>query len=128
MASNSETGHAKNVANFENLIISISAFGTAYNPNKNSIKLPELQSLLAQSKVALNAVNIAHAAFSNAIAARETAFEPFSKLVTRINNALKASETTEHVDDSANTIVRKLQGRRASAKISDEEKQALEAD
>lgn len=128
MASNSETGHAKNVANFENLITSITAFGPAYNPNKNSIKLPELQSVLDQSKVALNAVNIAHAAFSNAVAARETAFEPFSKLTTRINNALKASDTTVNVNDNVKTIVRKLQGRRASAKISDEEKQALEAD
>lgn len=127
MASNSETGHAKNVANFENLITSITAFGTAYNPNKNSIKLPKLQSVFAQAKDQLNAVNIAHAAYSNAVAARESAFEPFGKLTTRINNALKASDTTKQIEDSAKTIVRKLQGRRASAKISDEEKQALEA-
>ena len=128
MASISETGHANNVANLESLIISATAFGTSYNPSKDSIKLPALQTLLSASKDSLNAVNIAQSAYSNAVSARESAFEPFSKLITRVNNALKASDTTVQVDESAQTIVRKLQGRRASAKITDEEKKALEAE
>jgi hypothetical protein len=128
MASISETGHAKNVANFESLITSITAFGTNYNPSKDSLKLPALQTKLTASKESLNAVNIAQSAYSNAIAAREFAFEPFSKLITRVNNALKASDTTVQVDESAQTIVRKLQGKRASAKLTDEEKKALEAE
>jgi hypothetical protein len=128
MASTSETGHANNVANFESLITSATAFGTSYNPSKDSIKLPALQTLLTTSKNSLNALNIAQSAYSNAVAAREAAFEPFSKLVTRVNNALKASDTTVQVDESAQTIVRKLQGKRASAKLTDEEKKALEAE
>jgi len=128
MASTSETGHAKNVTNHESLITSITAYGTSYNPSKDSIKLPALQALLTASKESLNAVNIAQSAYSNAVAARESAFEPFSKLITRVNNALKASDTTVQVDESAQTIVRKLQGKRASAKLTDEEKKALEAE
>lgn len=128
MASTSETGHAKNVTNLESLITSIIAFGTSYNPSKNSIKLNALQALLTASKQSLNAVNIAQSAYSNAVAARESAFKPFSKLITRVNNALKASDTTVQVDESAQSIVRKLQGKRASAKLTDEEKKALEAD
>ena len=128
MASISETGHANNVANLESLITSATAFGTSYNPSKDSIKLPTLKSLLSTSKESLNAVNIAQSAYSNAVAAREAAFEPFSKLITRVNNALKASDTTVQVDESAQTIVRKLQGKRASAKLTDEEKKALEAE
>ena len=128
MASISETGHANNVANLESLITSATAFGTSYNPSKESIKLPALKSLLSTSKESLNAVNIAQSAYSNAVAAREAAFEPFSKLITRVNNALKASDTTVQVDESAQTIVRKLQGKRASAKLTDEEKKALEAE
>jgi hypothetical protein len=46
MASISETGHAKNVTNLESLITSITAFGTSYNPSKDSIKLTALQALL----------------------------------------------------------------------------------
>ena len=53
---------------------------------------------------------------------------PLSKLVTRVNNALKATDTTTQVDDSAKTIVRKIQGTRASAKLTEEQKQALAAE
>jgi len=128
MASTTETGHAKNVANFETLFSSVTAFGATYNPSKDTIKSPALQSLIQVSKASLNAVNIAQSAYSNAVAARESAFKPLSPLITRVNNALKATDTTTQVDESAKTIVRKLQGARASAKIKDEEKKALEAE
>ena len=128
MANTSETGHAKNVTNLESLITSIIALGTTYNPSRDSIKLAALQTLLDQSKESLNAVNIAQAAYSNAVAARKVAFEPFSKLITRVMNSLKASGASTQVVQSARTIVRKLQGRRASAKITEEEKKALEAE
>ena len=128
MSSVSETGHANNVANFESLITSATAFGASYNPSKESIKLLALQTLLTDSKEALNAVNMAQSAYSNAVAAREAAFEPFGKLITRANNSLKASGTTDQVDESAQTIVRKLLGRRASAKLNAEEIKTLEAE
>lgn len=119
---------SKNVAAFETLISYITAFGADYNPSKNSLTIPELQRILSEAKASLNTVNLAFSAHSNAQAARESAFEPLSKLVTRANNALKATDTTTQVDDSAKTIVRKLQGARASAKLTDEEKKALEAE
>lgn len=128
MTNTSETGHAKNVTNLESLITSIIALETSYNPSRDSIKLPALQALLTASKESLNAVNIAQATYSNAVAARKVAFEPFGKLITRVMNSLKASGTSTQVVRSARTIVRKLQGRRASAKITEEEKKALEAE
>ena len=128
MANTSETGHAKNVTNLESLITSIIALETSYNPSRDSIKLPALQALLTASTESLNAVNIAQATYSNAVAARKVAFEPFGKLITRVMNSLKASGTSTQVVQSARTIVRKLQGRRASAKITEEEKKALEAE
>ena len=128
MTNTSETGHAKNVTNLESLITSIIALETSYNPSRDSIKLTSLQTLLTASTESLNAVNIAQAAYSNAVAARKVAFEPFSKLITRVMNSLKASGASTLVVQSARTIVRKLQGRRASAKITEEEKKALEAE
>lgn len=47
-----------------------------------------------------------------------------NKLITRVNNALKATDTTEQVDESAKTLVRKIQGTRATAKKTDEDKAA----
>jgi glutamyl/glutaminyl-tRNA synthetase len=128
MANTSETGHAKNVTNLESLITSIIALGTTYNPSRDSIKLTALQTQFDASKESLNTVNIAQAAYSNAVAARKVAFQPFSQLITRVYNSLKATDTTIQVDQNARTIVRKLQGRRASAKITEEEKKALEAE
>ena len=127
MASTTETGHAKNVANFDDLISFATGYGTAFNPSKPSIKLTALQTLATSAKSAINAVNAALPAYSNAVAARESAFEPLSKLITRVNNALKATDTTEQVDESAKTLVRKIQGTRATAKKTDEEKVAEKA-
>ena len=39
MASTSETGHAKNVANFQNLIAFVKAYGETYNPSKEALKI-----------------------------------------------------------------------------------------
>lgn len=126
MSTNSETGHAINVANLETLITSVTAFGASYNPAKTSLKIPALNGLLTTAREALNAVNVAQSAYSNAVDAREVAFEPFGKLITRVNNALKASDTTPQVDESAQTIFRKLQGKRAGVKLSDQEKDTEE--
>lgn len=126
MSTNSETGHAINVANLETLITSVTAFGASYDPSKTSLKIPALNGLLTAARGALNAVNIAQSAYSNAVDAREVAFDPFGKLITRVNNALKASDTTPQVDESAQTIFRKLQGKRAGVKLSDQEKDTEE--
>jgi hypothetical protein len=127
MASISETGHAKNVANYEKLIADITSLGAAYNPSKANLKLAALNIQLTTAKAAITAVNSAEPAYKNAVSARDVAFAPFSKLITRVNNALKASDTTVQVDDSAMTLVRKLQGRRATPKKTDEQKQAAVA-
>ena len=128
MTSQSETGHAKNVANFETLITNVTGFGTAYNPSKDIIKLPALNALLATAKGAIGAVNSADPAYKNAVSARDAAFKPLSKLITRVNNSLKASDSSSQVDESAMTLVRKLQGRRSTPKMTEEEKQAAQAE
>jgi len=128
MASISETGHANNVANLESLITSITALSKSNNPSNVIIKLPALQTLLTNSNNSLITVNTAQSSYSIAVDAREVAFEPLGKLITRVNSALKASDSTVQIDESAQTIIRKLRGKRASAKLTDEEKQALEAE
>jgi hypothetical protein len=125
MASISETGHSKNVANFSELISFASGYGEAYNPSRASIILSALLTLLSLAKNAVDAVNAALPAYSNAVAAREAAFAPLSKLVTRVLNALKATDTTDQVNENARTFARKIQGKRATAKRTEEEQNAL---
>ncbi|MBI4929199.1 MAG: hypothetical protein HY841_00430, partial [Bacteroidetes bacterium] len=50
MASTTETGHAKNVANFEDLISFCTGYGTSYNPSKAGIKLPALNTQFTGAK------------------------------------------------------------------------------
>lgn len=45
MASTSETGHAKNVANFQDLIEFVTGYGATYNPSKQSLKPSNLVAL-----------------------------------------------------------------------------------
>ena len=42
-----ETGHAKNVANFQHLISFLRGYGAPYNPTKTLLKLPNLITLQA---------------------------------------------------------------------------------
>ncbi|MBN2821080.1 MAG: hypothetical protein JXP36_19060 [Bacteroidales bacterium] len=128
MASTSETGHAKNVANFDELLAFVKGYGANYNPSKASLKLAALQTMSNNAKNAINAVNSALPAYSNAVAAREAGFVPLRKLTTRIINSLKASNSTVQVDESARTLVRKIQGTRATAKKTDEEKAVAKAE
>lgn len=117
MTSTSETGHAKNVANFENIISFCTGYGTAYNPSKNALKLPALNTLLGNAKTSLTGVNTALPPYNNAIGAREIVFAPLSKLVTRIVNALDASDAPPQIVDNAKTISRKIQGKRSGDKL-----------
>ncbi|MBW8333624.1 MAG: hypothetical protein K0M40_16470 [Prolixibacteraceae bacterium] len=55
---------------------------------------------------------------------RGMVFKPFRKLVTRIGSAVKASGVSKQTKEQVAAIIRKLQGRRATPKMTDEEKQA----
>ena len=127
MTSTSETGHAKNVANFETIIADVTSYGTIYNPSKASLKVAALNTLLTSAKNAVNAVSAAEPAYKLATDARDVSFKPLSPLVTKVINALKATDTTVQVDETARTLVRKLQGRRATPKQTEEAKKAAEA-
>ncbi len=127
MTAVNETGHAKNVANFEKLVSNVTAMGSMYNPAKDSLSLSALNALLASAKGILPQVHAAEAAYKHAISEREVAFKSLSKHITRVNNALKASSSSTRMDESVMTFIRKIQGRRASPKMNDEQKKIAEA-
>ena len=113
MASTSETGHAKNVANFEKLISVCTGYGADYNPSRTELQLPALNTLHTQAQNSLAAVNTANTTFINATNARQTAFEPLKKLATRIVNALDAAGASDKLVQDAKTINKKIQGIRS---------------
>lgn len=108
MTTTSETGHAKNVANFYELILYSTAYGTSYNPSKAFTKLTVLQTLSLNANNAFGTVNEFSSTYGNAIAARETAFLPLSKLATRLINVLKTIDAISQTIDNAEAIDRKI--------------------
>lgn len=118
MASTSETGHAKNVANFEIVISSCNGYGAVYNPTKNCLKIPQLQSTLTSAKNSLQLVKTTWITFENARNARELAISNgvIKKYSTRILNALESTDASKLTVDDAKAINRKIQGKRAGSK------------
>ncbi|WP_372648007.1 hypothetical protein [Draconibacterium sp.] len=116
MSSKSETGHAVNVANFNQLIIFVTGYGEAYNPSNEAIALRALQTVATDATATLDAIYSAQGPYNNAVAAREVVFDPLSKLVTRVMNMLKVSGVSKEVYDSVNTVARKIKGQRATPK------------
>ena len=115
MASNSETGHSKNVATFEDLVSFCTAYGAVYNPSKPALKLAALNTQLAAASTALQAVKVAKTAYDNATNAREIAFKPLKSLATKIVNSIAATEATPQTVDDVKSVNNKIQGKRAKA-------------
>ncbi len=115
MASVSETGHAKNVANLQDLISFVTGYGATYNPTKNALKLPQLTALATTSQTSLADVVTKNTAFNNKVNERVVAFSNLKSLSTRLINALQTTDaTTEKIAD-AKGFNKKLQGIRAKA-------------
>jgi hypothetical protein len=114
MASTSEVGHAKNVANFQDLIAFVDGYGATYNPSKNSLKLPQLNTLYTDSANSLQNVVGKNTEYNNAVNNRVEAFEDLRSLSTRLVNALETTDANKEKIDDAKGFNRKLQGKRAS--------------
>ena len=115
MTSTSETGHAKNVANFQDLIAFVIGYGTTYNPSKNSLKIPQLNTIATSSQTSLADVITKNTAYNNKVNERIAAFSGLKSLSTRLINALEATDaTTEKIKD-AKGFNRKMQGKKASS-------------
>lgn len=113
MAKNSETGHAKNVANFETLIANCRGYSENYNPSNNDLSLDALSTLHRESKTEVNQVKVVKAPFDEVEGRRMLAFKPYKSLGTKIIGALSGSGAPISVIQDAETINRRMQGRRA---------------
>lgn len=118
MSSTSEVGHAKNVANFADLIAYCTAYGTTYNPSKAALQLASLNTLFTTAQTELYSVTTAKNAFDTVTGDRQLTFEPLKSLATKVFNYLSVTDATDQTLADAKTINNKLQGRR-SGKVSE---------
>ena len=113
MASTSEVGHAKNIANLNLLNTNIIALGRTYNPSNPKLKLAELQALYNTAVAQQETVNNLVTPYAVAVNNREAVFKPLSTELTKLRKAYKATEgvTPAQLEDLM-TIIRKLKGQR----------------
>jgi hypothetical protein len=115
MASTTETGHAKNIANFQTLIEFLIGYGSSYNPSKTSLQLPALVALKQSAELALSDVLSNNTIYNGKVSERQTAFSGIKTMATRFINAIQVSGASEGSIKEAKFHNRKLQGKRASA-------------
>jgi hypothetical protein len=121
MASQKETGHAKNVANFETLISYCNGYGADYIPANSAIQLSALNAKLQNARNAIAEVTTAETTVINAVNSRQQLFKPVKPLSTKAINALAASGASKEIIADARTIVRKLTGQAAAKAAKDPE-------
>ncbi len=114
MPSTSETGHAKNVANFEDLISFCNGYGATYNPSKDALTITKLTDLQTNAKASLQLAKTTKTSFDNATNARQVAFKDLKPLATKVINALSVSGATTLAVADAKTINRKIQGAKSN--------------
>ncbi len=113
MPSTSETGHAKNVTHFEQLISFCVGFGGNYNPSKATLTLPNLTAKHTNSQAELQNVINETVNYNNNVNTRAIIFDPIRKLSTRLVNAFIVTDATAEMIKDVKTNNRKIQGKRA---------------
>lgn len=114
-ASISETGHAKYMANFQELIAFVIGYGATYNPSKDALKVSQLNTIVINSQAILADVRTKNTAYNNAINDRIIAFKGLKLLSTRLINALETTNASKEKINDAKGFNRKMQGKRTSS-------------
>ena len=109
MASVSETGNAKNVANLQKLTEQVNIY-TLYNPPVDNLKVVNLQTLYTTASAKLSEVEDKRHANKNAITVRQSAFENLKSTTTKIINHLEILGLPQGTIDQAKSLNRTIQG------------------
>ncbi|MGH2665153.1 hypothetical protein [Flavobacterium sp.] len=105
-----ETGHAKNIFNFQNLISFCQGYGSAYNPSKENLKIIALVNQHQRAFDRLHQAKADKTSFDLATNNRRIEFENLKPLSTRILSAFMVSGADKLIIDDLKVINRKIQG------------------
>jgi hypothetical protein len=111
----SESGDMKLLGNFRQLINHVSA-ETNYKPANADLKPAALEAQYTAAAAVIQEVPAKMAAYKAVINDRQSIYDDLDPVVMRARNMLKASGADKNTLDNAETHVRKILGRRKSAK------------
>ena len=110
MASNSETGHAVNIANFKLLIDKCVGFGVDYNPSNADLTTASMSTLWGIATTAQTSIVNALQNAKEPINERYILFKPLNRLVTRVMGILNSTKASAAVKKDAKGIADKIRG------------------
>jgi len=112
-----ETGHNKNVANFEATIIILTGLGAVYNPGQALILLAALQDKLEGAKAVLDELDTAQADKTIKVDAAQAEFKDLDKYVVNIKRTAEVEINDAALTRDLQSLVNKFtsQGSRAAA-------------
>lgn len=115
-----ETGHARNVEKFAQMISFVQGYGAEYDPSNAAIGVAGLQAKLAAANAGIDGVTSALAPWKLAVNDRQSAFAGIRKLTTRVVNSFEASGAPKNAVEDAKSFKRKIDGVRANALPADD--------
>ncbi|RZL03402.1 MAG: hypothetical protein EOO89_28430 [Pedobacter sp.] len=115
--SNSEKGHAKNIANTGLLLALIHQKGDAYKPSNPNLAVKNLEKVAAEGEKVQSAVNLAVPLYSNAVMERINFYKPLNRYITKLRKSYKAvyGLTPKQLENFM-TVARRIKGIRKSEK------------
>lgn len=122
MSSNSESGHAINLANFLKLGQTVLTFGPAFNPGPAALTLANQTNLYNQADAAQSLVNNTKADWQEATNVRADAFVKLKDLIPRLERAVKISGASKETLKDLLALTRKIKGN-TGKKNSDDKKE-----
>lgn len=110
MASQSETGHQKNLANLKLLHDLLTQLGATYNPTNNLLTVASVDTLIQQCQADYDTWADKLTIYKDKSNAREIAFAPVSKLVTSINASVQQLNEPKQTFNDIQSFVSKIHG------------------
>ena len=110
MASTSETGHNKNVANFSSAYQILEEMGAIYNPSNSNLLLANLQPKKVSLGATITVLNDKKPIYKNAVADREVAIAPLGKRMSKAGNYAKSIDISDTDKENIASQVKKIRG------------------
>jgi hypothetical protein len=105
-----ETGHARNVERFAQLISFVQGYGADYAPGNPAITLVNLQAKMGESEAGIDGVSSTRAPLTVAVNDRQNLFAELRPKTTRVVNGFAASGQPQNAVDDLKGLKRKIEG------------------
>ena len=110
MASQKETGHAINIAHFQDLISSISGFSSVYSPSNILIVLTNMQNQYTTVDSQEKALNTAIETAEGPVHSRQDKFAALNKTVSKVNNSYGSTNASKRDKSRVQKLTANIRG------------------